>query len=97
MDLTESAALGNWGNQGLLNLAEGQTFGVTCPDGQSLNINFARYLSADNWNCGADVTSKVRTLCPGTKCSFIQVSNANLGIDPCPNQLKSLHISYYCN
>lgn len=85
-----------WGNMGVVNVAEYQTFGVACGAGQALNINFAWYFSANNWNCGADVTNQMRTLCPGSKCSFISVTNSVLGIDACPNQFKTLHVSYYC-
>ena len=86
-----------WQNMGVVNVAEYQTFGVACGAGQNLNINFARYAAETNWNCGADVTHQLRALCPGTKCSFIQVSNSNFGSDPCPGQFKALHFSYYCN
>ncbi len=85
-----------WASSGIVNVAEYQKFGVACRAGQALTINFARYFSENNWNCGADVTHRMRTLCPGSKCSFIQVTNSVLGVDPCFGKFKTLHIDYNC-
>jgi hypothetical protein len=79
-------------------IAEGQSFGTQCPIKQGTFVTSARYFSIKDWSCGADVTAKLQSICPSTStegCGF-QVTNANLGGDPCPNQYKSLQVNYLC-